>query len=136
MDMKKLFWRWFPTVLMAGLAAGNLFMLSQHRRQLTELEQLQTSVRSDIEKLERLSKSLPRTKSAAIPSNSMFHAPSSGCPEGTELHPHAFQLDGKPVEGCWNPEGDGSTDFLRPGESFELVIPMPGLLPKNRGTRI
>lgn len=53
---------------------------------------------------------------------SMFHAPKGGCPEGTQAVPDMFELDGKPVPGCFNPNGDGTIDVLYPGESTNITV--------------
>lgn len=55
-----------------------------------------------------------------IPGNSIFHKPSgASCPAGTELVPAYFrQKDGSTKDACYNPHGDGTTDYLNPGEGF------------------
>lgn len=54
-----------------------------------------------------------------IPANSVFHKPIGvDCPAGTTFLPAYFkERDGTPVDACWNPKGDGSIDYLNPGES-------------------
>ena len=59
-----------------------------------------------------------------IPSNSVFHKPlNAGCPQGTRLIPGYFtKEDGSKQDACHNPNGDGSIDYLNPGESFFVPI--------------
>lgn len=59
-----------------------------------------------------------------IPKNSVFHKPlNANCPIGTTLMPAYFkQKDGSMLDACHNPNGDGSIDYLNPGESMSLSI--------------
>lgn len=67
--------------------------------------------------------------SGVIPSNSIFHKPGGAdCPTGTTLLPKYFsEADGTTRDACHNPHGDGSIDYLNPGEGcslgFELESP-------------
>jgi hypothetical protein len=51
---------------------------------------------------------------------SMMHVPPGGCPPNTQYVKDMFHLDGKEIPGCFNPNGNGMIDVLRPGESIEL----------------
>lgn len=56
-----------------------------------------------------------------IPSNSIFHKPrAADCPPGTKLLPGAFimEANGTTGDACQNYAGDGSIDYLNPGEQF------------------
>jgi hypothetical protein len=57
-----------------------------------------------------------------IPRNSIFHKnPTAACPQGTELLPGYFsEKDGSKLDACYDPHGDGSIDYLSPGESCEI----------------
>ena len=59
-----------------------------------------------------------------IPKNSVFHKPLRHvCPNGTTLVAGYFtERDGSKVDACHNPNGDGSIDYLHPGESCSIGI--------------
>jgi hypothetical protein len=65
---------------------------------------------------------------------SLFHAPEGGCPAGTISEPLMFRRAGKPVAGCFDPQGDGSIDALYPGES--VAVPVPTEPEKPRGPKV
>ena len=69
---------------------------------------------------------------------SVFHVPDGGCPSGTTLNPEMFRLGGKPVPGCFDADGNGSIDVLRPGESFSVFVPVEPATPgtPKKGGRI
>ena len=55
-----------------------------------------------------------------IPANSIFHKPrAADCPRGTKLLPGFFtETNSTKNDACQNPAGDGSIDYLNPGEGF------------------
>lgn len=61
-----------------------------------------------------------------IPHNSTFHKPlHADCPQGTKLMADYFdEKDGSKLDACFNPNGDGSTDYLSPGEGCTIRIPI------------
>ncbi len=59
------------------------------------------------------------------PKATYFHQPSFGCPPGTMPKDDIFERNGKSVPACYNPHGDGAADFLLPGESQHIVVPLP-----------
>lgn len=63
--------------------------------------------------------------------SSMFHEPATGCPAGTELVPDMFARDGVDIPGCFNPDGDGSVDIIRPRELVRMRIPIPAPIPEG-----
>jgi hypothetical protein len=68
------------------------------------------------------------------PKSSIFHVPTGGCPAGTEQRSAVFEKDKREIPGCINPQGDGSIDFIRPGESFGINI-LPLESPASQGPR-
>jgi hypothetical protein len=59
-----------------------------------------------------------------IPGSSIFHKPlGADCPAGTTLILGYFtERDGTKVDACHNPDGDGSVDYLNPGEGCTMSI--------------
>jgi hypothetical protein len=62
----------------------------------------------------------------AVPNNSVFHKPKgAACPAGTEsLKGYFTEKDGSTADACQNPRGDGSIDYINPGEGFTIQIPV------------
>jgi hypothetical protein len=69
-----------------------------------------------------------------VPANSIFHKPlGADCPPGTDLLPNFFtERNGNKIDACHNPQGDGSIDYVNPGEGFEIRLPD---LPSRREER-
>lgn len=72
----------------------------------------------------------------SIPPNSIFHKPAGApCPAGTKLLAGYFtEKDGSTLDACYNPKGDGSIDYLNPGEGavLDFSIPVEGGEEKGR----
>ena len=63
-----------------------------------------------------------------VPKNSIFHKPvGAACPKGTTLLPNYFMhKNGTTLDACYNPNGDGSIDYLNPGEGISLGVHLQG----------
>ena len=58
----------------------------------------------------------------------LMHRPDAGCPENWKYDPVAFSTPSGDIGGCLlnkQPNGSINIDFLGPGESLGLTIPLP-----------
>jgi len=72
-----------------------------------------------------------------IPPNSIFHKPDGAdCPSGTTLLAGYFSSeDGSIHDACFNPNGNGSIDYLNPGEGFKIPFRIQRLPEQERSPR-
>ena len=71
-----------------------------------------------------------------IPPNSVFHRPvGADCPKGTTLLPKYFsEADGSTQDACHNPNGNGSIDYLNPGEGCSIGVQIEPLKESEKDT--
>jgi hypothetical protein len=66
---------------------------------------------------------------ALAPRSTYLHRPAEGCPAGTTPVDDLFRMKGELLPGCFDPQGDGSVDLLRPNEGLRLRPGQEVLMP-------